>query len=369
MSEQKIHRYPCESCGANLVYDPRQTKLSCGYCGHTQEIESGTNAIEERSYEQYLRPSAERLERMSNDALEVKCTSCGATVTFVPPETARECDFCGAKIVAQPKAADPLVAPEGVLPFALTSKDATAKLQQWIGSRWFAPNALKQFAQPDAIHGVYLPYWTYDARTVSDYQGERGEHYYETEYYTTTDANGNQVQESRQVQHTNWYRVSGRVQRDFDDLLVPATKALPSNRLNALMPWDLEQLKAYEPAYLSGFRAQRYQVELPQGFELAKEIAENQIASDVRYDIGGDEQRVYNVSTQYYDITFKHLLLPVYAGAYRLNGTVYQIVVNGRTGQVQGDRPYSWLKIGCLVVFLLGVLMFLLLIFAALGAR
>ena len=82
-----------------------------------------------------------------------QCSSCGAIVTFVPPEVASECDFCGAKIVAQPKSADPTVAPEGVLPFHITQPQASAHVKQWISSRWFAPNALKRFATPEAIDG------------------------------------------------------------------------------------------------------------------------------------------------------------------------------------------------------------------------
>ena len=89
------------------------------------------------------------------------------------------------------------------------------------------------------------------------------------------------------------------------------------------------------------------------------------LASFRRGQIGGDEQRVSNISTEYSNITFKHLLLPVYAGAYRYNNKVFQIVVNGRTGEVQGERPYSWLKIGCLVVVILFVLLIILGVFAA----
>lgn len=315
--------------------------------------------VQERSYEQYLRPRAGQLQMLARNALEVQCTSCGAIVTFVPPEVARECDFCGAKIVAQPKSADPTVAPEGVLPFGITHQQATAAVRQWLSSRWFAPDALKRFASPEAIDGIYLPYWTYDTHTTSHYTGQRGEHYYETEYYTDTDAQGKQVQKSRQVQKTNWYSASGTVTRWFDDILVPATRSLPPNRLFALEPWDLGEIKAYEPAFLSGYKAQRYQVELPEGFEQAKTLAARVIESDVRKDIGGDVQRINNVQTHYAGITFKHLLLPVYAGAYRLNQKVYQIVINGRTGEVQGDRPYSYVKIALLVITILFVLLFI----------
>jgi DNA-directed RNA polymerase subunit RPC12/RpoP len=361
-TQKKIHRYPCPACGANLLYEPKDGFLACPYCGHKEQIPTSAEQIEERSYEQYLQVRPGQLEQMAQGALEVQCQSCGATVTFTPPEVARQCDFCGAQIVAQPKAADPMLAPEGVLPFRITQPQASAALRQWLSSRWFAPNALKHFAQPDAIDGVYLPFWTYDAHTTSYYTGERGEHYYETETYYDRDAQGNQVQRTRQVRHTRWYNASGTVTRWFDDILVPATVSLPQNRLEALAPWDLEELKPYEPAFLSGYKAQRYQVELAQGFERAKQVAAGVIQSDVARDIGGDEQRIHNVQTHYSGITFKHLLLPVYAGAYRFNQKVYQIVVNGRTGEIQGDRPYSFIKIALFVTAMLFLLIVFLLI-------
>lgn len=356
VDQEKVRRYPCASCGAVLVFEPKDGVLACPYCGHKEVIPTSAEQVQERSYEDYLRPREGQLQVLAQNALEVQCNSCGAIVTFVPPEVARECDFCGAKIVAQPKSADPTVAPEGVLPFHITEQQATANLKQWISSRWFAPNALKKFATPEAIDGVYLPFWTYDANTVSYYTGERGEHYYETETYTETDSQGNSETKTRQVQRTRWWPASGTVSRWFDDILIPATKSLPTNRLNALEPWDLPEIKPYDPAYLSGFKAQRYQVDLAEGFEQAKVFTANVIDSDVRRDIGGDEQRVFNITTHYSAITFKHLLLPVYAGAYRLNEKVYQIVVNGRTGEVQGDRPYSFWKITILILSIIAVI-------------
>ena len=361
-NQEKIHRYPCPACGAILVFEPKDGQLSCPYCGHKEQIPQNAEQVQERSFEQYLQPRADQLQVLAVGALEVQCSSCGAIVTFVPPEVARECDFCGAKIVAQPKSADPMVAPEGVLPFRVPQQQATANVKQWISSRWFAPNALKKFATPEAIDGIYLPFWTYDANTMSYYTGQRGEYYYVTETYTETDAQGNTQTKTRQVRHTNWYPVSGTVTRWFDDILIPATKSLPINRLNALEPWDLPEIKPYEPAYLSGFKAQRYQVDLGGGFEQAKAIAAGIIEEDVRRDIGGDEQMISDIKTHYSAITFKHLLLPVYAGAYRLNQKVFQVVVNGRTGEVQGDRPYSFWKITLFILTILlviGVIYFL----------
>jgi hypothetical protein len=145
----------------------------------------------------------------------------------------------------------------------------------------------------------------------------------------------------------------------FGDLLVPATKSLSSERLHALDPWDLDHVKPYNPAFLAGFKAQRYQVELADGFERAKDQIAPVIESDVRNDIGGDEQQIDDIDTDYFKTTFKHLLLPVYAGAYNFNNRVFQIVVNGRTGEIHGDRPYSAAKI---VLFVASIVILILIV-------
>lgn len=358
INRESINRFLCENCGANMVFDAKSERLLCPYCNHSKEI-AATGRVEERDYYSFLRAGAQMLQPMAQNAMQSRCDSCGAIVNFTPPETATVCSFCGAKIVAQPKAADPLIAPEGVLPFRVPPKEASANFNNWLSSRWFAPSALKTMATADKMSSIYIPYWTYDAYTESRYDGERGEHYYETEYY---EENGER--KSRQVRHTRWYSASGTVSRQFDDVCVPATKSLPEKYIEKLEPWDLQELKSYEPAFLSGHKAQTYQVPLDEGYARFQQIAESVIYSDVRSDIGGDEQRVHNVSTDYSNVTFKHLLLPIYAGAYRFNGKVFQIVVNGRTGEVQGERPYSWIKIALFAIFIILVIAVLVAIFS-----
>ena len=285
---------------------------------------------------------------MTPVALEVKCDGCGAVFTFEPPQVAGACPFCAARIVTQPKAASPLVAPNALLPFKIPLDGSRNLVRSWISSRWFAPNALRKMAQVDALQGVYLPFWSYSASTSTRYVGERGDRY--TELVTTTDSRGQRVQQ--QVVRVRWSGAQGVVEGPFRDVLVVATKVV-DERVTDLEPWDLESLTAYEPAYLSGFRAQRYQIELPEGFEIAKGQMKPTIEDWVRRDIGGDEQRIHRMDTRYRDVAFRHLLLPVWIGAYRFHDRVFQIAVNARTGEVQGDRPYSSVKITILVLVIL----------------
>lgn len=343
-----------------MQFDPEAGRLKCPHCGNTQALIAGSAVT---AHEFTAAITGHPLQPLTAKALQVSCSGCGSVISFEPPEVAGICSFCGTAIVAEPKAADPLMAPDGVLPVKLPKQAALARLQQWLSSRWFAPNALKRLARPEGLNGVYLPFWNYYFHADSTYIGERGEHYYTTETYTETDSSGNRVERTREVQHTRWYPASGGVSDDFNNVLIPATKAVPEQRLHKLRPWDLNALCGYEPAYLAGFRAQRYQIELAQGFEEAKAIAANAIDRHVREDIGGDEQRVVSISTTYSNIFFLHLLLPVWIGAYRFNNRVYHVVVNARTGDVEGERPYSPVKIGFLVAAIIAIIIVVLLVY------
>lgn len=352
-----VKRHSCSACGADMVFDPKVGELACPYCGSVKEISDEPGAIVERDLASFLIPGKESLQPLAKEAMQVTCDSCGATVTFVPPETATSCEFCAAKIVAQPKSADPLVAPEGVIPFSVENKKAAASLSTWTKTRWFAPNKLKTMARHDRVTSIYIPYWTFDADSDTDYTGQRGDNYQERETYRDSEGR----QQTRSVTKVRWSYSSGNVFRHFDDVPVPATTSVLPKYLTSLS-WDFGDLTSYDPAFLSGHKAQTYQVSLESGFEAFKGIAESVIRRDVTRDIGGDHQRIDSMDTRFSDVTFKHILVPVYAGAYRFNNKVYQVIVNGRTGEVHGERPYSALKIGCLVVAIVFVVILIALI-------
>ncbi|MBD2310949.1 hypothetical protein H6G20_04525 [Desertifilum sp. FACHB-1129] len=363
-SQPATQKFPCSGCGADLEYHPGTTSLKCPYCGRLEAIAPTPQTVEERSFDAHAYQNQTRFAKLSTTALEVRCSDCGASFIFEPPHTAGKCPFCASNIVAQPTEASPTLEPEGLIPFKVSQKQARQQVQDWLKSRWFAPTELKQLAQQERLQGVYLPFWTYDAQTHSTYRGERGEHYYVTETYTETNAQGETETKTRQVQHTRWHSVSGRVSRFFDDVLVPGTQSIETHRLACLEPWELKQsLCAYNPSYLAGFEAQRSQVPVEDGLQIAKNIMSGTITSDVRWDIGGDEQRIHNISTTYSQITFKHLLLPVWITAYRYRQKRYQVMVNALTGKVHGDRPYSVWKIASTVGAVVAIALSIFLLF------
>jgi len=334
---------PCGSCGADLHFKPGTASLQCPYCGHKQKVDAPERRVREHSFAKLAEVKQERTRFVEQ---ELVCQGCGAHVQG--EGIAFACQFCASPLVAD-TSVDPQVPPEAVLPFQLDKGKARDGLRTWARTRWFAPNGLKKIADAESMRSTYLPHWTYDARTKSDYRGKRGEYYYVTETYTVTE-NGKSQTRTRQVRKTRWYPARGTVARNFDDVLVHATTKVPEDHLARLEPWPLKKAVAFDPQYLVGHQALRYDVEPEPGLDVAKQKMAEVIRRDVRKDIGGDTQQIDRVKTAYAKVTYKHMLLPVWVGSYMFNGRSWQVLVNGCTGEVQGERPYSPWKIAAAVL-------------------
>lgn len=337
---QAEHRFPCDACGSDLRYSPGGDRMICDHCGNEQEIEGSgaTGGVHELDFRAAIEA------RLPESEIEItrvlQCPNCGAQVEFEEEVHSKECPFCATPVVTD-TGTHRHIKPKGVLPFLLDERQAREAMTDWLGSLWLAPNGLSQYARKGRkLEGIYVPYWTFDAKTVTDYRGQRG-----TVHHT-----GHGKERKTKIR---WRNVSGRVARAFDDIVVLASRALPKRFTDALEPWDLSALEPYQPEFLAGFRAEAYQVELTDGYTEARAHMDQIIRRDVRFDIGGDRQRIQDLRTNVSDVTFKHVLLPVWMAAYRFRGQSYRFVVNGRTGRVRGERPWSFWKIFFLVVLAL----------------
>ncbi len=331
----------CKDCGANLKFAPGAHSLKCEYCNANNVITVEKVEVIENDYNNYIESSSAADEKQNIST--VKCSSCGASTTLPPNVTSCGCPYCDTPLIIAGATTKSIIKPKYLLPFKIERNNAKDEFVKWVNGLWFAPNKLKIYAQHSAekLKGVYMPYWTYDSKTNSDYSGLRGDHYYVSESYK--DSNGNT--QTRQVQRTAWHPASGNVNNNFDDVLVCASNSLPKDLTQNLEPWDLPELIAYNDKFLAGFVTESYQTELKEGFEEAKQRMKPIIENTVRGHIGGDVQQIHSLSTNYNDITFKHILLPLWISAYKYNEKVFRFTVNARTGEVQGERPYSAVKI------------------------
>lgn len=340
-------RFPCPSCGSGLRYDPASQGMLCPHCGTQVPIPPGPRGLPELDLRAVTEASlpAEALEEVRT----TRCGNCGAEIEYDAAVHAKECPFCATPLVSGTGTARH-IKPQAQLPFLLSEAEARAAMGKWLGKLWFAPSDLTQYARADrAMTGVYAPYWTYDAATETDYTGQKGIARTETRHVPVM-VNGRQTMQAQTVTRIDWYPARGRVRRDFDDVLVLGSTSLPKRYTDAIAPFDLSALTPYDPRYLAGFRAEAYTVGVEDGYGEAKAIMNRVIEGDIRRDIGGDQQRIGGMQTRVGRLTFKHVLLPVWLAAFRYRGKSYRFVVNGRTGQVEGERPYSQVKIALAVL-------------------
>lgn len=347
---------PCANCGAPLAFDPGAGVLACPHCGAENEPPPPSPdlprpVIQELDYAAAIADRAARADVEESQTLS--CRGCGAEIGLGPETLAQDCPFCATPLSKSD--AHPTRHPKvgAVLPFAIPEREARAALRRWLGSLWFAPSGLTRFAEAGRpLQGVYLPHWTYDAAGEADYAGQRGDAYYVTVRRTVM-VDGKPQSRTVQERRIRWTPVSGRVFREFDDVLVPASETLGplgQGAEDGHRRWDLSGLEPYAPRYLAGFRAEAPAVPLERGFEEARRLMRAHLMRDARFDIGGDEQRIAHLADRYGAVSFKHVLLPVWLAAYRYRNAPYRVVINARTGEIAGERPYAWWKIAVAVL-------------------
>lgn len=339
---------PCSNCGGQMKYDAKSAQMLCEHCGHTSPVPTAKDQIVERSLTEDLM-FADTEVGFGVEMRSFKCRTCGAITDVAENVVSITCDFCGSENVNQEAHTKQVIKPAGILPFTFPREKALAAFKEWIATGWFHPSKLAQLARLEKISGMYVPFWTYDANTDSQWFAEAGYYYYVTVNYT--DENGNQ--QSRQEQRINWVPVSGFYQHWFDDVLVIGSKGISQSMVERIYPYPLEQVVNYEPKFILGWKAEVYQKDVKEAFTVADKIMDNYLEQQCAAMIPGDTYRFLQVNTHKYNITFKHLLLPIWIAAYQYNGKTYQFVVNGQTGKIAGDKPLSWVKIFFTVVIIL----------------
>jgi DNA-directed RNA polymerase subunit RPC12/RpoP len=365
----------CGACGGFMEYSPAAENLKCKYCGNITELDKTAAVITENDFLYWKDRADENAGNAGNtggaenagntagtgnggsagnvggdmaEAPEIKCRQCGATTSLPPNVSGAKCAFCGTPLIMSEATVKRFWQPNYLLPFKISDRESGKNFGKWLANKWLAPSKLKKSAVSfDAFKGVYLPFWTYDANTSTEYRGKRGIR--RKEKYT------NKEGKAAERTVTDWYHTSGNVRVEFDDVLVPASKTLPPAIADSLVNWDLMNCVAFRKEFLAGFITELYQSDFRDSLDAAKKKMEPVIETAIRKDIGGDEQQINTKTVQYSDVKFKHLLLPVWISAFRYNNKLYQFVVNGRTGQVTGQYPKSTAKIVSIVLAVIAV--------------
>jgi hypothetical protein len=286
----------------------------------------------------------------------VQCQSCKAVSVFDPERVGQRCDFCGSPALVDYQEIKAPIRPQSLLPFKVTQGQVREQIRRWYASKWLAPGKLKSRALVDTVHGVYLPYWTFDAHVVCPWRAEAGHYYYTTESYRDNQGRT----QTRQVQHVRWENAAGTVTHFFDDEPVPGTQGVRHDLLKKIEPFPTPDLVPYDAAMLSGFVVEHYQIVLFDAAERSIQQMRAALEALCAQEVPGDTYRNLEISPTFSDRTFKHVLLPVWLLTYTFGATAYQVLVNGYTGKMDGTYPVSWWKVlGLIVLALIAVVIFL----------
>ena len=342
-----LEKYPCAACGAQAEWDPGRYLLVCSFCGTAAPFHVDPDGtIVELDLVKALRELPDDQRGWDTARRAVQCQSCKAVSVFDPARVGQNCDFCGSPKLVDYQEIKAPVRPQSLLPFKITESQVREQIRRWYASKWLAPNSLRKRAMVDRVHGVYIPYWTFDAAAVCSWTADAGHYYYTTETYR--DNKGNR--RTRQVRHVRWTPASGAVRHFFDDEPIPGTRGIPHTLLKQIEPFPTNELVPYATAFLSGYVVEHYQLVLVEAAQNSEAAMYRKLQAMCAAEVSGDTHRNLQIHPTYSEKTFKHILVPVWLLSYTYANRAWQVVVNGYTGTIGGEYPKSPWKIAFLVL-------------------
>lgn len=351
-------KHACPACGAQAEWNPAKQMLVCPFCGVESPYEGhkAGGAVAELDLLAMLRDLPAEQRGWDTARRSVQCQSCKAVMVYDAAKVGKNCEFCGSPALVDYDELQSPIRPQSLLPFKLSQNDVRDRMKRWYAGRWFAPNAFKHKALVDHLHGLYVPYWTFDAQVHCPWQADAGHYYYTTQTYR----DGQGRTRTRQVRHVRWVAAAGEIDHFFDDEPVPATKGVDQSLLRQVEPFPTQEVVPYDTAFLSGFVVERYQINLEEAATASLEQMHDRLEDLCAAQVPGDTHRNLRIQPSYSSQTFKHLLLPIWLLTYTYHGKPFQVVANGYTGEIAGRYPKSvWKIAGLVLLALVAALIFL----------
>lgn len=336
--------YKCPNCDGELVFDPATQEYLCEYC---------VSRFSQQELEQIQPDTAgERpAQETEQEAVLYSCPSCGAEIVTDSTTAATFCYYCHNPVTLSGRLSGKYL-PDYVVPFSVDKKNAEKSFLDYLHSKKFVPSAFFRKQQIEKLSGVYFPYWVYECTLDGELNAQgtnirvwrSGEtEYTETKYYS--------IQRAGQVE------LSGITK----NALQKANQKLASG----VLPYDLTKMTEFRMTYLSGFLAERR--------DLEKDILEAETDRETK---GYGVQLLRDTISGYSSVTvnqnnlkkiaekWSYVLLPVWTLTYKgRDGKMYYYSMNGQTGKVYGELPVDYKKIAVvggivalsvLILFLIG---------------
>lgn len=324
--------YKCPACGAPLTFNPDTQRFDCEYClsqfspEKIQQMNAEGEGKEDSA--QRAQQRANQSNTYDDDAVLYTCPSCGAEVVTTASTAATFCYYCHNPVVLGGRLSGQLK-PEKVVPFALSREKAVETFMGFIKKKKFLPNDFASQKQIEKMTGIYFPYWYVDSQQDS---------------FMT--AIGTKVRSwrvgNKRYTETSKYRIVRGGDVIVNNVFERALKTTDRDMLQCVHPYDLRQAKDFSMSYLSGFFAEKRDLErhqLQQGVdaridEYCKEVLKSTAPGYSSIMIESYRDRT--------DIEkWTYALLPVWVLTYKYKGKIYPYAINGQTGKTYGSLPAS----------------------------
>lgn len=316
-----VKEYKCLNCKAGLEFDPPSQKWKCHYC-----FSEFTKADLDAVYREEEPPEQDMPELDS-----YRCTSCGAELITDDTVSATTCLYCKNPTIIKTRFSGRFK-PKKLIPFRLTKLQAEDIYRKWIKRRLFAPGEFKTREEIEKITGIYAPFWLFDCRVDGAIDGEatRVSHWTQGQYRYT---------------QTKYYRVARRGMVNYQQVPVDASKKLDDTFMHMIEPYNYNDLTDFSMQYLSGFMAEKYDVEGDEAASVMRERVAKYAEDRLRGTVTGySSYTVMSKHTDLWDTEESYSLLPIYLLVNKYKEKSHIFIINGQTGKVVGDTPTSFLK-------------------------
>ena len=325
-----VLEYKCPACGGMLLFDSALQKMKCPYCDSEFDLKD-LGESESENPDVFRMEKAELQPEESAGMVVYSCPSCGGEIVGDSTTAATFCLFCGNTAIIPHQLKD-MLRPDLVIPFKISKKDAQDALKAFYKGKKLLPSVFQQQNRIESIRGIYVPYWLFDCETHASIQ------YKATRVRTWSDNDYNYTK-------TDYYRLFREGGAKFERLPADASTKMDDAYMESIEPYNYKDATDFNMAYLSGYFADKYDVDS----DTAKQRADQRIRSSIISLFQGTTSGYSTCTPESTNLRFSHgklryALLPVWMLNTKYNGMVYSFAMNGQTGKFTGILPVSWSK-------------------------
>ena len=329
---ETLLEYKCPCCGGKVEFSSEHQKLKCPYC----ETEFDIEALEQERAEQEQEAAPEELRwqepQQQWDEEEAgrfgvyTCKSCGGEILAEDTTAASHCPYCGNPVILTGRLSGGLK-PDLVIPFQLDKKAAKDALRKHMSGKKLLPKLFREESHLDEIKGVYVPFWLFDAG--ADGSGR----YTATRIQTWSDSDYTYTK-------TSHFSASRSGKMEFRSIPVDGAGKIPDDLMESVEPFDIAQAQPFRPEYLSGYLADRYDVDAEKSEGRANERIRSSVGDALQDTVTGyDTVLAAQTNVQLRDAQAKYALFPVWLMTTTYKGETYLYAMNGQNGRIAGNMP------------------------------